>query len=1170
MTFKHFLFFTFLISLSSCHFLKPEKPLFTLLDPEATGITFTNTISETDSFNVLTYGYIYNGGGVAVGDVNNDGRADLYFSGNMVSGKLYLNKGNLQFEDITAASGTATNRWVNGVTMVDINQDGLLDIYACTVNPRAGKPQTANLLFINQGLNRDGKPVFKEKAQEYGLAGTGFNTQAAFFDYDKDGDLDVYLLRNAPDPNNQNPNVPRPKLTNGTSPSNDQLYRNNGNHTFTNVSKAAGIQTEGRGLGVAVSDVNQDGWPDIYAANDFLSNDLLWMNNRNGTFTNKASQYFKHTSYNGMGTDIADYNNDGLPDIIQMDMLPEDNERQKTTMEAPNYDRFQLNKRLGYDIQYVRNTLQLNNGNESFSEIGQLAGVYATDWSWSPLFADYDNDGWRDLFITNGYAKDMIDLDYLHYRSENSLFGSAEDVEKKLKQEFNKLESVVIPNYIYRNQGDLTFADNTAAWGLGEPATSNGAAYTDLDNDGDLDLVVNNLNSSAFIYRNNAEKLSQNYFLKIKLQGQKPNLDGIGATIQLKYRGKKQVHEHYLTRGYQSSVDPVIHFGLGPAAVLDSLEINWPDGKYQLIRNVKANQTLTLHYTNASPEKPAAHLQAAPLFREVGAPYSITFKHQETDYVDFKNQPLMPHKYSQNGPGLAVGDVNGDGLDDFFVGGSGNYTGTLFLQNQAGKFTQRPLTNIPNAADNLGALFFDADNDHDLDLYVVSGGNEFPAQAEQYRHHLYKNDGKGNFTPDILALPRIVASGSCVTAADFDQDGDLDLFVGGRNEPRKYPLPGQSCILRNNQGRFTNVTQQICPELERAGMVTAALWTDFDNDSQVDLLVVGEWMPLSFYKNQKGIFKNVTAATGLKNTNGWWNSIAAGDFDNDGDIDYVAGNLGLNSRYKASPAEPVRVIAKDFDANGSFDPVLGYFIRGNIYPVPARDVLTDQIVAMRRRFPRYSDYGKATFDELFTDDESKEAYIAKSYTFRSSYIQNAGGGKFTIQALPVPAQVAPVYGITVADYNHDNNLDVLLAGNSYAPETATGYYDAGIGTCLLGNGKGIFKPITPKAAGFFVNGDAKALARLVTAQNIPLELVTVNADSLKVFTATLPPSGYQIIRGQPTDAYADLIFKNGRKRREEFYYGAGYLSQSCRAIMGNGLAAVYITDVNGKKRQVKL
>ncbi|GAA4432751.1 VCBS repeat-containing protein [Pontibacter saemangeumensis] len=1148
---------------------RQEEPLFTLLEPEATGITFANTITESDTFNVLTYGYIYNGGGVAVGDVNNDGLPDIYFSGNMVSSRLYLNKGDFQFEDITVQSGAATRYWANGVTMVDVNQDGLLDIYVCTVSPLASQPQRPNLLFINQGKGKDGTPVFREEAEAYGLASVGNSTQAAFFDYDKDGDLDVYLLRNAAD-KNLNPNISRPKITNGSSPSTDKLFRNNGKGRFTDVSGEADILQEGRGLGVAISDVNQDGWPDVYASNDFLSNDLLWINNQDGTFTNKVATYLRHQSYNGMGTDIADYNNDGLPDIIQVDMLPEDNKRQKTTMEAGNYDRFMLNRRLGYEDQYVRNTLQLNNGNGTFSEIGQLAGVYATDWSWSALFADYDNDGWRDLFITNGYLKDMIDLDYIRYNSEESMFGTDEAIEAKLQSEFEKLKPIVVPSYIYRNEKDLTFTNRSAAWGLDEPSTSNGAVYADLDNDGDLDLVVNNINSEAFVYRNNAEKLTGgNSYLKVRLRGQAPNLGGIGAKVRLRHRGGQQVYEHHLSRGFQSSVDQAVHFGLGQAATVDSIEITWPDGRYQLLTNVKGKQVLEVDHKNAIHGNPAAMPAPEPLFRAAAGAYHIAYKHEEEDYVDFKNQPLLPHKLTQNGPGICVGDINGDGLDDFFVGGSARRTGTVFLQDGQGGFSARPLGSETNTADDAGAVFFDADADGDLDLYVAAGGNEEAAGSESYRHRLYKNDGSGNFRPDPRAIPRLVSGGSCVVAADFDADGDLDLFVGGRNSPRQYPLPGQSSILLNKNGVFTDATEAVSKELRKIGMVTSALWTDFDLDGQVDLVVAGEWMPVSFFKNDNGKLANVTATVGLEHTNGWWNSIASGDFDNDGDTDYIAGNLGLNTRFKASKKEPVCIYAKDFDGNGVIDPVIGRYIGGESYPVATRDALTDQIVSMRRRFTSYAAYAEVKLDELFSKEELEGAFIGKSYLFSSSYIENLGNGKFAMKALPARAQFSPVFGMSVADVNGDRNLDVVLVGNSDASETGMGHYDASYGTVLLGNGKGGF--VTSMSTGFVAGGDTKSLARLITAEGSPLLLVGVNGDSMKVFEEA-NAGARQVVKLRASDAFADLRYKSGKKRREEFSYGSGYLSQSSRTLLleSDKLEEVIITSYRGERRKVEL
>ena len=1152
---------------TSCHLFEREEPLFTLLEPEATGITFANTITETDTFNVLSYGYIYNGGGVTVGDVNNDGLQDVFFSGNMVSSKLYLNKGDFKFEDVTLKSGTSTSTWANGASMVDINQDGLLDIYICTVNPIAGEPQSPNLLFINKGQDAKGSPIFKEEAEAYKLANVGFSTQAAFFDYDKDGDLDVYILRNAPD-RNLNPNIARTKVTDGTSLSTDKLFRNDGNGTFTDVSAEAGILIEGRGLGLAISDVNKDGWPDVYAANDFLTNDLLWINNQDGTFTNKIAQYLKHQTYNGMGTDIADYNNDGLPDIIEVDMLPADNLRQKTTMEAPNYDRFQLNRQMGYEDQYVRNTLQLNNGDGTFSEVGQLAGVEATDWSWSALLADYDNDGWRDLFITNGYVKDMIDLDYVRYNAEQSMFGSQETIEKKQLKSIQELKSILVPNYLYQNRGDLTFRDRSTAWGLEEPSNSNGAAYADLDNDGDLDLVVNNINRKAFVYRNNAEQLlRENNFLRVRLQGPPGNLGGIGATLELRHKGKKQYYEHYLTRGYQSSVDQTAHFGMGQATVVDTVEVTWPDGRYQLLTGVSGGQLLAVDYRDAVERAPERTQRQAPLFREVSGELGLRFRHEEEDYVDFKNQPLMPHKLSQGGPGLAVGDVDGDGLEDFFVGASANRTGTLFMQDGRGGFRSRPLGE-PAGADQMGCLLFDADGDGDLDLYVALGGNEQPEGAAGYRDRLYRNDGRGNFRLDERALPDLAASGSCVTAADFDGDGDLDLFVGGRNSPHRYPLPGRSVLLRNEGDSFTDVTEAVCPGLARAGMVTAALWTDFDGDGRVDLAVAGEWMPLSLFRNEEGRLRNVTEQAGLARTEGWWNSLASGDFDSDGDTDYIAGNLGLNSRLKASEREPVRVYAKDFDGDGNVDPVLGYYVRGESYPVATRDALTDQMVSMRRRFTRYADYGEVTLEEMFSQQELAGAWEGRAHTMASSYIENLGGGRFQVRALPARAQFSPVYGVSVADYNGDGHLDAAFVGNSAAAETGMGHYDASYGEVLLGDGRGEFHAAA--GAGFRVPADGKAVARLMAASGAALTLASQNGDSLRVFEE-VGAAGLRAVRLGRLEAVAELRLRGGGRRRQEVGYGSGYLSQSTRTLLlGPEVERVFLTDYLGNRREVDL
>lgn len=1198
-----FLFLALLTSLNSCKKAPETEPLFELLPSDYTGINFTNQITESDSLSILTFDYIYNGAGVAIGDINQDSLPDIYFSGNQSSGMLYLNKGNLQFEDITQVAGVGTSSWSEGVTMVDINNDGWLDIYICTSSRDAGHPG-GNLLFINQGLRKSGSsgsvPTFKEMSVAYGLHDTGFNTQAAFLDYDSDGDLDMYLLNNAIESFNKNSN--RPRRLDGTGTSTDKLYRNEGvpatlthlqanderkHPVFVNVSREEGILVEGYGLGIGVSDLNMDGRPDVYTSNDFLSNDVLYINQGKKhsdahvsipAFSNQIARLLKHQSYNGMGVDIADINNDALPDIIVLDMLPETNLRQKLMFGAVNYDRFRLNLNAGYEPQYVRNTLQLNNGprpisgEPSFSEIAQLAGVYATDWSWSALFADYDNDGFRDLFITNGYGKDITDLDYTVYSRAVSQFGTEEHIKMQLLKGLEKIAEVKMPNYLYRNNGNLTFADKSEAWGMTQVSISNGASYADLDNDGDLDLVVNNLNNQAFVYRNNADKVTKNSYLKVKLNGSVWNKAGIGTKVLLRYGGQKQYAEQYTSRGYKSSIDPIIHFGLGKRTIIDSVEITWPDGKYQLLRNVPCNQQIEVEYAHAQTVKEAPVKLVDCLFREVGQSVGINYRHEENDFADFRVQPLLPVKHSLNGPGIAVADINGDGLEDFFVGGASGKSGQLFRQDQQGNFSSSLLRTELSYEEDMGALFFDADNDQDQDLFVVSGGSEFSAGSKYYHNRLYKNDGKGGMQLDTHALPAMDASGSCIIAADYDQDGDLDLLVGGRVSPAQYPMPPRSYILENQGGTFKNVTSSICPELSRIGMITSALWTDFDHDQHVDLIVVGEWMPVTFFKNTGGKLINVTSQTGLAHTTGWWNSISGADFDNDGDVDYVLGNLGLNSKYKATVEEPVALYAKDYDGNGSIDPILTQYIGHKNHPARPRDDMIDQVVSLRRRFPHYADYANATFDEIFTSEEIKGAYVLQARQLASCYLENIGkngtaGTRFRMKVLPVEAQFAPVFGILPDDFDGDGNTDVLLTGNSYASDILTGWYDASTGIYLKGNGKGGFTSISASQSGFFVDKDAKGLAQLFRKGRAPLLLAACNNDSLKVFQPLSTPR--QLIEVQPMDVAADIVLHNGKKRRIELYYGSGYLSQSSRRFaLPTQASRVIVYDYLGRARTV--
>jgi len=1152
--------------------------LFDLLPAEETGVTFTNHVEPNDSLNIFEFNYFYNGGGVAIGDLNGDGLPDLYFSGNMTSNRLYLNRGGLHFEDVTDSAKVGSRNWSTGVSMADVNGDGRLDLYVCFSAYQQASTR-ANQLFINQGNNPQGIPVFREMAYQYGLDDTGYSSQAAFFDYDHDGDLDMYLA--TVDQNKLNPNLPRPKVTDGSSPSNDRLYRNEGNGHFTNVSKEAGILSEGFGLAVSISDLNDDGWPDIYVSNDFIYNDLLYLNNRNGTFTESAARCLKHQSQFAMGNDVADINNDGLPDIMVLDMLPKDNQRQKLMNTAMNYDRFQLALDQGYQPQYSRNTLQLHRGNwpdgmPMFSEIGYLAGIYQTDWSWSALLADFDNDGFRDLFVSNGIPKDITDNDFILYR-DSEIQGPNPDMgslKKSLIDKLEELPAVDKPDFMFRNNGNdsasrLTFTDQSAAWGITLPACSNGAAYADLDNDGDLDLVVNNLGKPASVFRNNASQQLRHHFLRVRLAGSLGNRNGLGARVRVRCGGKVQVAEQTSCRGFQSGVDPVLHLGLGKDTLVDTLEVRWPDGRYQSLTQIRSNQIVTLDYQQATAVPIVLPSPLRPLFTEEAASHGIRFLHRENPFIDFKSEPLLPHKNSQNGPGLAVGDVNGDGLDDFYLGGPSRTPGQLFVQDQQGKFRSREF--LDPGYEDQGALFFDADGDGDQDLYVVSGGNEYNPYTATYQDRLYRNEGTGAdgfplLRYDAAALPVINASGSCVSAADYDADGDLDLFVGGRLVAGRYPLPAQSYLLRNDGGRFTDVTVDVCPALREAGLVTTALWTDFDGDGKTDLMLTGEWMPIRLFRNDGRRLTEETGASGLANAFGWWNSLSGGDFDNDGDMDYVAGNGGLNSRYKASEAEPIRLFTKDFDENGSLDPLFSYYIGGKPYLTHARDALTEQMVSWRKRFPRYADYANASLTDILSEKDQQDAYVLRATYLASCYLENLGKGHFRMQSLPVEAQFAPMFGTQVLDFDDDGNLDLLLTGNSYATEFVAGWYDASFGQVLKGDGKGHFRPLPTVQTGFLVEGDAKSLSTLATAHG-SLLVAGINSGYIKAFAPR--SSSARRVRLQPTDAWAEVTLRDGRKRREELYYGSGYLSQSSRTlVLPADVEAVTLGDYAGRKRTI--
>lgn len=1179
------LLFILLISCNS------KSTLFTSLPASATGIHFSNRITENDSVNILDNEYVYNGGGVAIADFNHDQLPDLYFTGNMVSNRLYLNKGDMKFEDVTVVSKVdGKQKWCSGVTVVDINNDSLPDIYVSATSSRSAEKR-ANLLYVNTGNDANGIPIFREMAAEYGIADSTHTTNAVFFDYDLDGDLDLYILANEIAAN-RFPNTYHPKITDGTAPGTDRLYRNDWSDSlqhavFTNVSSEAGITIEGFGLGVHISDINQDGWPDVYVTNDYISDDILYINNRNGTFTNMAQQYFKHTSFSAMGNDIADINNDGLQDIIAVDMLPEDNFRKKMMLNPNNYSSYINTREFKYGYQYVRNTLQLNRGylpaNDSskqplFADIAWYSNIAATDWSWAPLVADFDNDGDRDIIITNGFPKDVTDRDFITYRSNTKNYAPKSIL-------LSEIPAVKLKNYAFRNNGDLTFSKVTDDWGITEPSFANGGAYGDLDNDGDLDYVVNNINDSASVFRNNLIQATETnaHYLRISLKGEGMNRQGLGAFVTITYgNNKKQVHEHTPYRGYLSTMENTIHFGLGADSIINSISIRWSGGKEQVLHNVKANQTIVVSKHPDAAFAVNDTLRQQAVFVDVTDANGLMYLHQEKDFVDFNIQKLLPHKFSQYGPALAVGDINGDGLDDLFAGGSYGNSGRFFLQQKNGSFKSGDLmasaTMSSKQQEDAGVLLFDADGDQDLDLYIASGGFENQMGSENYRDRFYVNDGKGNFKLDPAAVPAFNESKSCVRAADFDQDGDLDLFVGGRVVPGKYPAPLASVILRNESGkegcRFVDVTKQVAPDLIDIGLVCDMLWTDYDNDGWTDIVLAGEWMPISFLKNNKGRFTNATAGSGIANYIGWWNSLVAGDFDNDGDIDYVAGNMGLNSFYKADSSRPARIYAADYNGDGAYDAIPSLYLpdtenKLREFPIFGRDDMIRQMLGFRARFPNYKLYASSPIEKVLTPDEIKKSLQLKANHFASSYLKNNGNGRFEISALPVQAQLSSVFAMYAMDVDSDAYLDLIITGNDFGTEIATGRYDALNGLLLKGDGKGNFNAMETAESGFYVPGDGKALVAMYTADQKMKLLASQNGAGLKMFELT--HSNNKIIRLLPGEERIELEFDKGVKRKGERYHGSSFYSQSGSFItVNNSVRSVTILGSRTGKREIKL
>ena len=1058
-----------------------NQPLFTLLSPDSTHVYFNNMLTEGLNTNVLMYEYFYNGGGVGIGDFNQDGLEDIYFIGNMTDNKLYLNRGNMQFEDITNAAGVEGRKtpWKTGVTIADVNGDGKPDIFISY----SGKVRGANRisqLYINEGNDKNGIPHFSEQAEEYGLADSAYNTQTFFFDYDKDGDLDMFQL-------NHNPNnlpVLDEASTADLLKKNDKfigvrLYRNDDSH-FSDITEKAGLSSSPLtyGLGAGIADIDGDGWQDIYIANDYNVPDYLYINNKNGTFTDKLQSFVGHISKSSMGNNISDINNDGLPDIFVLDMLPEDNVRQKLLFSPDNYEKFDITLRSGFYYQYMRNMLQLNNGDGTFSEIGQLAGISNTDWSWAPLFADFDDDGWKDLYVTNGYTRDYTNMDFLKYMNDfiqNKGRLRREDVLGILQQ----MPASNVVNYLYKNNGDLTFTDVRKQWGVDSPSNSNGAAYVDLDNDGDLDLVVNNVNRTAFIYRNEENKKNKNNYLNIKLHGLAKNTDGIGAKVFAYNKNGVQYLEQMPARGFQSTVSSILHFGLGKESSVDSLRVVWLSGKEQVLTKVKSNQLLTLHEKEAKSHYQISKSPAS-IFHEIKTP--INFKSAEENINDFKRQPLLVNPLSFSSPCIVKGDVNGDGLEDICVGGDGKQAIALYIQQKDKQFVQKPQSafEADKMCQNADAVLVDVNKDNLPDLYIASGGyHNFTPDDPLLQDRLYLNDGKGNFTKAANALPSMLVSKGCVRVADINGDSSPDLFVGGRVIPGRYPETPQSYILINDgKGHFTDATASIAPSLQNIGMVTDAAWIDLNGDNKKDLIVVGEWMPVTVFINNNGKLENKTKDYFDKDYSGWWNKLEIGDFNNDGKPDLIIGNTGLNTQCRASDKQPAEMYYKDFDGNGSVDPILCFYIQDTSYPYVTRDELFDQMSMMRTRFLTYASYANATMKDIFTEEEMKDAKHLQANYLKTAYFETGADGKFHEKSLPLQAQFSPVFTITQLDYDRDGNKDLLLCGNINHARLRFGKCDANYGVLLHNDGKGNFSYVNQQQSGFHLKGDVRSVVEI--------------------------------------------------------------------------------------------